>query len=84
MRGYALGAESVRTPNSVGLVIGAPHPGEAKVFLDYLLSEPVRISLAAAKALESTELTASFAIDWPGVLASAETDLNFLKGVILR
>ena len=84
VKGHTFGAESVRTPNSVGLVIGAPHPGEAKAFLDYLMSEPVRKSLAAAKALESAELTASFAIDWSGLLASAERDLEFLRKAIVR
>ena len=84
VKGHALGAEAVRTPNSVGLVIGAPHFGEAKAFLDYVLSERVRKSLVAAKALESAELTASLAIDWPGLLANSERDLNFLKVVILR
>ncbi len=46
------GIGTLLIPNTVALIKGAPHPGEAKVFIDYLLSRKVESKLAFSESAQ--------------------------------
>jgi len=46
------GAGTLIVPNAAVLIAGAPHPDEAKKFIEYLLSAEVEQALAASEAAQ--------------------------------
>lgn len=46
------GLGTLLIPNTVALIKGAPHPGEAKAFIDYLLSRQVEEKLAMSESAQ--------------------------------
>jgi iron(III) transport system substrate-binding protein len=79
-----LGADGFKIPNTASVVANAPHPVAAQKLVDYLQSPQVVAELQTAGAIEPIAQSATTQIDWTTLLASQNTNLEFLKGLFLR
>lgn len=79
--------ESLRIPNTVAIVRGAPRAAAAERLVHYLQRPGTVLQLVEAHALEaanSPEAGAGLQPDWEALLKQLEDDTAFLKEVFLR
>ena len=78
--------ESLRVPNTIALVRGAPHRPAAEKLYGYLQRPEVVEKLVAAQALEGVSLPngATLRPDWNRLLADLEAGTGSLKEIFLR
>ncbi len=80
--------ETLRIPNTVGVICGAPHPEAAQRLFEYLQRPEVLRELVAAHALEglspSEVTTPVLKVDWDTLLRDLETTTAALNAIFLR
>ena len=78
--------ESLRIPNTLAMLQGAPNAGAAKRLFDYLASETVQSTLVAASALEgvSSAGATSLSTNWMALARDLEPATETLRDIFLR
>ncbi len=82
----SLGADTLRIPNTVGIVNGAPHRAAAEKLVAYLDRSDVKARLADANAFSAIQPgdPPGLAVNWNAMLAEQEDTVTELKAIFLR
>jgi iron(III) transport system substrate-binding protein len=87
-RGPNLPATRLFIPNTIGVVRGAPHPGNAQKLADYLQQSETVQRLLEAGAIQYARIPAAGTVllrpDWEQLLADLNATTETLNGVFLR
>ena len=79
-----LGQDGFAISNTAAVVANAPHSVAARNLINYLQSPKVLSELQKAGAIEPDSQTNAMHVDWNILLATQNTNLEFLKGLFLR